>query len=356
MIEEYQVDIAGIPVTIPDLDREAMQDARRRQASLTKPPGSLGRLEEISVRLCGIKGCMPEELGDKVVILCAADHGVVEEGVSAYPQEVTSQMLANFAGGGAAINVLARHVGASVVMVDMGTVDGGNLPDIVDRRIRAGTASIARGPAMTREEAERSVATGIELARREVSRGVGMIATGDMGIGNTTPSSALVAVFTGLPVEAVVGRGTGLDDKALDAKARVVKKALAVNQPSPDDPMDALAKVGGLEIGALSGVILGGAMQRVPVVVDGFISGAAALLAERFCPGTNDFMFASHLSEEPGHRVALDALGLEPFITLNMRLGEGTGAVLAMPVIDAALKLLNEMATFDEAGVSRESG
>jgi len=350
------LEIAGIPIEIHDLDRNAMEDARRRQASLTKPPGSLGLLEEISVRLCGIKGEMTADLGGKVIILCAADHGVVEEGVSAYPQEVTAQMLANFADRGAAINVLAGYAGARVVLVDIGTVGEGSLPGVVDRRIRAGTANIAQGPAMSRKEAERAVATGIELAGQEISGGAGMIATGDMGIGNTTPSSALVAAFTGLPAEAVVGRGTGLDDTALDAKTRVVEKALAANRPGSDDPVGALAGVGGLEIGAMAGVILGGVMERVPVVIDGFISGAAALLAERICPGTKDFMFASHLSEEPGHKAALDELGLEPFINLNMRLGEGTGAALAMPVIEVALKLLNEMATFDEAGVSRESG
>ena len=350
------MEIAGIPIAIHDLDRNAMEDARRRQASLTKPPGSLGLLEEISVRLCGIKGGMTADLGGKVIILCAADHGVVEEGVSAYPQEVTAQMLANFAARGAAINVLAGYAGARVVLVDMGTVGGGSLPGVVDRRIRAGTANIAQGPAMSREEAERAIATGIELAGQEISGGAGIIATGDMGIGNTTPSSALVAAFTGLPADAVVGRGTGLDDTALDAKTRVVEKALAANRPGSDDPVGALAGVGGLEIGAMAGVILGGAMERVPVVIDGFISGAAALLAERICPGARNFMFASHLSEEPGHKAALDELGLEPFINLNMRLGEGTGAALAMPVIEVALKLLNEMATFDEAGVSRESG
>lgn len=350
------MEIAGIPIAIHDLDRKAMEDARRRQASLTKPPGSLGLLEEISVRLCGIKRGMTPDLGRKVIILCAADHGVVEEGVSAYPQEVTTQMLKNFAARGAAINVLAGYVGAGVVLVDMGTVCGGNLPGVVDRKIRAGTANIARGPAMSREEAERAVATGIELARQEISGGAGIIATGDMGIGNTTPSSALVAAFTGQPAKAVVGKGTGLDDTALDAKTRVVEKALAANRPGSDDPVGALAGVGGLEIGALSGVILGGAMERVPVVIDGFISGAAALLAERICPGAKNFMFASHLSEESGHRVILDELGLEPFINLNMRLGEGTGAALAIPVIEVAMKLLNEMATFDEAGVSRESG
>ena len=350
------MEIAGIPIEIHDLDRNAMEDARRRQASLTKPPGSLGLLEEISVRLCGIKGEMTADLGGKVIILCAADHGVVEEGVSAYPQEVTAQMLANFADRGAAINVLAGYAGARVVLVDIGTVGEGSLPGVVDRRIRAGTANIAQGPAMSRKEAERAVATGIELAGQEISGGAGMIATGDMGIGNTTPSSALVAAFTGLPAEAVVGRGTGLDDTALDAKTRVVEKALAANRPGSDDPVGALAGVGGLEIGAMAGVILGGVMERVPVVIDGFISGAAALLAERICPGAKNFMFASHLSEEPGHKAALDELGLEPFINLNMRLGEGTGAALAMPVIEVALKLLNEMATFDEAGVSRESG
>jgi nicotinate-nucleotide--dimethylbenzimidazole phosphoribosyltransferase len=339
---------------IVPLDAAAMETARQRQANLTKPVGSLGQLEEISVRICGITGS-DAVTAEAAIILCAADHGVTEEAVSAYPSEVTGQMLLNFAAGGAAINVLARDVGARVVVVDVGTLSDVDNPMILDRKIRAGTSNLARGPAMDRREAEAAVLAGAEVAAAEIEAGADIVATGDMGIGNTTASSAMIAAFTGLPVLSLVGRGTGLDDTALENKAEVIRRALDLNKPRPDDPIDVLSKVGGLEIGALAGVILGCAAKRVPVVVDGFISGAAALLASRLCPLAVDYMFASHLSQEPGHRVALQELGLDPFLNLGMRLGEGTGAALAIPVIQAAMKLLGQMATFEQAGVSRES-
>jgi nicotinate-nucleotide--dimethylbenzimidazole phosphoribosyltransferase len=339
---------------IVPLDAAAMETARQRQANLTKPAGSLGQLEEISVRICGITG-RDAVTAEAAIILCAADHGVTEEAVSAYPSEVTGQMLLNFAAGGAAINVLARDVGARVVVVDVGTLSDVDNPMILDRKIRAGTSNLARGPAMDRREAEAAVLAGAEVAAAEIEAGADIVATGDMGIGNTTASSAMIAAFTGLPVLSLVGRGTGLDDTALENKAEVIRRALDLNKPRPDDPIDVLSKVGGLEIGALAGVMLGCAAKRVPVVVDGFISGAAALLASRLCPHVVDYMFASHLSQEPGHRVALQELGLDPFLNLGMRLGEGTGAALAIPVIQAAMKLLGQMATFEQAGVSRES-
>lgn len=340
---------------IKPLDAGVMDRARERQDSLTKPQGSLGQLEEISVRVCGITGSIEALRGDKTIILCAADHGVTEEAVSAYPAEVTGQMLLNFAAGGAAISALARHVGARVAVVDVGTRADVEHPSILNRKVREGTRNFARGAAMDRSEAEAAVLVGAEVAAEEIDAGARIVATGDMGIGNTTASSALIAAFTGLPVLSLVGRGTGLDDAALENKAGVIRRALDINRPDPGDPLDVLAKVGGLEIGALAGVMLCCAARRVPVVVDGFISGAAALLAVRICPRAVDFMFASHLSQEPGHRVALDELGLEPFLNLEMRLGEGTGAALAMPVIEAAMKMLVEMVTFEEAGVSRES-
>jgi nicotinate-nucleotide--dimethylbenzimidazole phosphoribosyltransferase len=349
------MEIAGKSITIESLDSASMERARLRQGTLTKPAGSLGLLEDISIRICGIRREIPASLGEKVVILCAADHGVVEEGVSAYPQEVTGQMLLNFAGGGAAINVLAKHAGARVVVVDVGTRSEVGNPAVIRRKIRRGTANFAWGPAMSRAEAEQAIGVGIETAEQEIGKGAGLIATGDMGIGNTTAASALIAALSGLPVRSLVGRGTGIDDASLEKKVEVIERALELNSPSSDDPLDALSKVGGLEIGALAGVMLACAVHRVPVVVDGFISGAAALLASRIDKAVVDYLFASHLSEEPGHRLVLGELGLKQFIDLEMRLGEGTGAVLAISVIEAAVKILVEMSTFEEAGVSRKS-
>lgn len=346
--------LGGIEVTPAGLDAEAGRAARARQDELTKPPGSLGRLESISIRLCEVTGSCPPSLGGKVVLVCAADHGVTEEGVSPYPREVTRQMLLNFAGGGAAINVLASAAGARVVLLDVGTCVPVDHPAVMSRRVRAGTANIARGPAMTTGQAEECVLAGYRAADGEISRGAGMLAVGEMGIGNTSSASAVVASLTGKEVRGLVGRGTGLDDEGLERKVRVVEEAVRLNRPDRRDAMDVLSKVGGLEIGAMAGAMLACAERRVPVVVDGFISSAAALLAETMCPGASAVMFASHLSSEPGHAAALDALGLAPFLVLEMRLGEGTGAALAFTVLEAAARVLGEMATFDEAGVSRE--
>ncbi len=347
------MDIRRFCREIKSLNEESLKLAQERQDNLTKPQGSLGYLEEISIRISGIKGRISSDIGRKVVILCAGDHGVVEEGVSAYPQEVTTQMLLNFAQGGAAVSVLAKWAGADVVVVDVGSKGDVSHPAILTKKIRRGTANFTKGPAMTREEAEKSIEIGIEVVGQEVEKGAGIIATGDMGIGNTTASSAVIAALTDFPVRSIVGRGTGIDDEALERKVQVIEQGIKLNEPLKDDPLDVLAKVGGLEIGALAGVVIGGALYQVPVVVDGFISGAAALLATRLCPKVKDYLFASHLSEEPGHRLVLEELGLRPFLHLNMRLGEGTGAVLAMQIIEAAVEALSEMKTFEEAGVAK---
>lgn len=338
---------------IPPLDEAAMDAARKRLDSLAKPPGSLGRLEDLAVRLCGISGNPRLMPGRKVVLVMAGDHGVTEEGVSAFPSAVTAQMVQNFVRGGAAINVLARHVGAEVVVVDVGVaVDipgGGHL----DRKIRYGTANMCRGPAMTRDEAVASVLVGAELAQAEIDRGAKILATGDMGIGNTTASTAILCAITGLPAAQVAGRGTGIDDAGLRRKIAAIEKALELNRPARTDALDILSKVGGLEIGAIAGSILGAARRRTPIIVDGFISTAAACLARMIVPRSGDYMIGSHLSAEPGHRTGLQVAGLTPLMSLDMRLGEGTGAVLAMSLCDAALKIAGEIATFEEAQVSR---
>lgn len=338
---------------VAPLDEAAMEEARRRQDQLTKPRGSLGRLEELAVRLAGITGRVRQHLPNKTVVLMAGDHGVVEEGVSAYPQSVTAQMVANFLRGGAAINVLARRAGARVVVVDMGVaVELPCHPDLIVRKIGRGTRNMAEGPAMTREEALAAIEAGFQLADEEIRRGIDLLATGDMGIGNTTPSSAIAAVLLNRRAHEVTGRGTGLDDAGLARKVAVVERAIAVNQPDPSDPLDVLARVGGYEIAGLVGVILKGAVERVPVVIDGFISGAAALVAVRLCPAAREYLLVAHCSAEPGHRLILEALGLRPLLDLDLRLGEGTGAALAMHLVDDALALLDEMATFEEAGVA----
>ncbi|TDI86469.1 MAG: nicotinate-nucleotide--dimethylbenzimidazole phosphoribosyltransferase [Chloroflexi bacterium] len=339
--------------SICELDEAAMESALLRQAKLTKPAGSLGRLEELSIQLAGITGDLRPGTEDKAVIVMAGDHGVTAEGVSAYPSEVTSQMVINFLDGGAAINVLARLAGARVVVVDVGVaIPLEPHPDLIIRKVALGTANMAHGSAMTRNQAEQSIAVGEEVVRAEIARGLDLVAAGDMGIGNTTPSAAITAGLTGAPVAEVVGRGTGVDDTGLARKIAVVERALAVNHADPDDPIDVLTKVGGLEIGGLVGVILGAAAARVPVLIDGFISSAAALVAAHLKPAVKGYLIASHLSEEVGHRVILEALGLRPLLDLGLRLGEGTGAVLAMHLVEAAARIPNEMATFGEAGVS----
>jgi nicotinate-nucleotide--dimethylbenzimidazole phosphoribosyltransferase len=286
----------------------------------------------------------------------AADHGVVAEGVSAYPQTVTPQMVLNFLRGGAGINVLARHVGARIIVVDMGVAsDIEPHTALVSRKIACGTQNMARGPAMTREQAIRSIEIGLEIVKEEVKKGLDIVGTGDMGIGNTTPSSAIAAAITGEKVEKVTGRGTGIDDKQLTHKVEVIERALEVNKPNADDAIDVLAKVGGFEIGGLCGVILGAAAHCIPVVIDGFVSGAAALIAVGLSPTAKDYLIASHCSVEIGHKAILKYLGLKPILDLELRLGEGTGAALGIFLVEAAAKVLSEMATFAEAGVAGKS-
>jgi nicotinate-nucleotide--dimethylbenzimidazole phosphoribosyltransferase len=338
---------------IKPLHGPSMQDARQRLDSLTKPRGSLGRLEELAIKIAGITADPLPRPGRKVIVVMAGDHGVVEEGVSAFPSSVTPQMVRNFVSGGAAINVLARHAGAEVTVVDVGVAVEVPGDGYLRRNVRRGTANMCRGPAMTLEEARRAVMVGAEVAREEVAKGARLIGTGDMGIGNTTPSTAIVCAVTGYPASKIAGRGTGIDDAGLVRKIAAVERALDLNRPSPTDGLDILHKVGGLEIGALAGLALGAASCGVPVVIDGFISTAAACIAALLSPAAKDYMIASHLSAEPGHRIALETLGCAPLVALNMRLGEGTGAALAMFLCDASLRILAEMATFEEAGVSR---
>ncbi|MDZ4230602.1 MAG: nicotinate-nucleotide--dimethylbenzimidazole phosphoribosyltransferase [Dehalococcoidales bacterium] len=341
---------------IRPLDEKAMAQARARQDVLTKPQGSLGRLEELSVQLAGIQGRPVPEIKQKVIITMAADHGVVAQGVSAYPQEVTAQMVYNFLAGGAGINVLARQAGARVVVVDMGVA--GELaadPHLVSRKVAAGTRDMTSGPAMTVEDAVKAVETGIEIVTTELDKGLDIVGTGDMGIGNTTASSAICAVMTGKTVAEVTGRGTGIADRQLKHKIEVIGRALSVNRPDPSQPLDVLAKVGGFEIGGLVGVMLGAAANRVPVVIDGFISGAAALIAAALAPRLKGFLIAAHVSVEPGHRLMLEHLGLKPLLDLGMRLGEGSGAALGIFLSETAARILAEMATFADAGVSERS-
>ncbi len=339
---------------IPPLDERAMDQASARQGRLTKPAGSLGRLEELAVRLAGITGRIDPPLDHAVVFTLAADHGVAAEGVSAYPREVTAQMVLNFLRGGAAINVLARALDARVVVADIG-VDA-ELPRHAELRavkVRRGTANITGGPAMSVDEANRAIEVGRELVRHEQ---LDIALTGDMGIGNTTSSAALICALTGLDPKLVVGRGTGVDDEGLERKLSAVRRALEVNADAvAAGPIETLAAVGGLEIAGLVGVILEAASARKPVIIDGFISGAAALAAATIAPEATGYMIASHRSQELGHGAVLEKLGLRPLLDLDLRLGEGTGAALALPVIRAAVSLLNEMATFDEAGVSERS-
>lgn len=338
---------------IGPLSEEAMFSAQMRQNLLTKPQGSLGRLEELSIQIAGITGNPRPVIRHKAVIVVAADHGVAEEGVSAYPQEVTAQMVYNFLRGGAAINVLARHTGARVVVVDAGVaVDLEPHPALKVRKIGYGTANIARGPAMKREEALQALKVGITLVKEELEQGLDIVVPGDMGIANTTSAAAIASAITGLPPAVVTGRGTGVDDETLARKIAIVEQALRVNKPDPKDGVDVLAKVGGFEIGVIAGIILGAAAHRIPVVLDGFICTAGALIAATIAPMVKYYCIAGHNSAERGHHAMLEYLGLKPLLDLNMRLGEGTGAVLAMNLVEAACRILNEMATFAEAGVS----
>ena len=341
-------------INIPPLDSQARERARERQQQLTKPAGSMGRLEDIAIQMAGITHDILPAIQRKAVIVMAADHGVTAEGVSAYPSAVTPQMVLNFLHGGAAINALARQANAEVVVVDIGVAEEIQHPNLLSRKVVPGTANMAQGPAMTQEQAEAAITVGREVATTLIEQGVDLIATGEMGIGNTTASSAITASLTGVPVALVTGRGTGLDDAQLAHKVAVIEKAIALNKPDATQPLDVLAKVGGLEIAGLVGVILASAEHSVPVVLDGFISGAAALVAVKLVPAVSDYLFAGHVSVERGHHIILEHLKLTPILDLELRLGEGTGAVLATNVIDAALRVHREMATFSEAGVSEK--
>ena len=339
---------------IKPMDVEAMKTAQTRQDKLTKPRGSLGRLEELSIKMAGIKGKVISGFEHKAIITMAADHGVVNDEVSLYPQEVTRQMVFNFLAGGAAINVLARLVGARVVIVDMGVIGGFEPhPGLICKMIDFGTKDMTKGPAMTKEQALDSIQAGIEVIEGEIAKGLDIVGTGDMGIGNTTASSAICTAITGDLVENVTGYGAGLSDKQRAHKIEMIKQALELNKPDSKDPIDVLSKVGGFEIGGLAGVMLGAAAHRIPVVIDGFISGAAALIATELAPLLKNYLIAAHLSAESGHKRLLEYLGLVPLLNLGMRLGEGTGAVLGMAIVEAGVKTLNEMATFAGAGVSR---
>lgn len=338
-------------------DRRLLAQAQARLDRLTKPLGSLGRLEELAAQYVMITGEMKSTIPRGVVFTFAADHGVVREGVSAYPCEVTPQMVLNFLRGGAGVNVLARHVGVDVHVVDIGVAhDFGPIPGLIDKKVMRGTRNFLSEPAMSRDQAQQAVMVGIELATQAAQEGVGLIGTGDMGIGNTTASAAITSVMTGRPVAEVTGRGTGIDDATHGRKVSVIERALSLHRPDRADALDVLARVGGLEIGGLAGLILGAAGARVPVVLDGFIAGAAALIAVGLQPLCREYLIASHRSVERGHQAVLDHLGMKPLLDLDLRLGEGTGACLGMSLVFAAIRIMTEMATFGEAGVSEKNG
>lgn len=341
-------------VAVGPLDQEAMAAARARQERLTKPQGALGRLEELSIHLAGISGTVTPTFDRKTVLVMAADHGVAAQGVSAYPQEVTGQMVANFLGGGAAINVLARQMGARVLIVDIGVAaDLGPQQGLLSRKVRAGSRDFSLEPALTAEEVRQAIETGMEIVADEAPE---LLALGEMGIANTTSASAVIAAIVSEKAERVTGRGTGIDEAAWRHKVAVVEKGLALHGPDGKDAFSVLCAVGGLEIAGLTGAALAAASRRVPVVLDGFISTAAGMAAAVLCPQAAAYFIAGHRSVEPGHRIALEWLGLRPLLDLELRLGEGTGAVLAFPIIEAAARLLGEMATFGEAGVSERDG
>lgn len=339
--------------SIVPVDWSLESEIRSHIDNLTKPIGSLGRLEDLAAHYCLITHTLKPSLGKKRIFTFAGDHGVAEEGVSAFPKKVTSQMVRNMLDGGAAVNVLAKHVGAEIYVIDIGVDDPlENAPGLIRRKIRAGTNNIAKGPAMTEEEAVRALEIGIDLVKEAHIQNVALIGTGEMGIANTTPSSALFAALIPSPAEEVTGRGTGIDDLALAKKIRIIKQALDINKNRLSDPLSTLAALGGFEIAGLCGVILGAASCRIPVIVDGFISTAGALVAGKICPLVKEYLFFSHLSDEAGHKKFFECFGVEPLLNLRMRLGEGTGAALAMSLIEVAVKIYNEMATFNSANIS----
>jgi nicotinate-nucleotide--dimethylbenzimidazole phosphoribosyltransferase len=340
---------------IEPVDQAWLSAARERQLTLTKPPGSLGRLEEIANRLAAIQRSVTPVVTKKRIYVVAGDHGITIEGVSAYPREVTPQMVDNFLRGGAAINVLGRAGGIEVRVVDAGVdADLSDRNELIQAKVMRGTANFAVGPAMTRVEAEACLVRGIELAQAAANDGINLLGIGEMGIGNTTAASAITAVLLKGDPETVTGRGTGIDDAGLAHKIEVIRRALEINHPEADDAIDVLAKVGGAEIGVMAGIVLGAAATHLPIVADGFISTTAAALALSLQPNARDYLFNGHRSAERGHTALIDFIGEEPLLDLSMRLGEGTGAALAMNIIEGAAKLLSEMATFADAGVSNK--
>lgn len=340
--------------SIKPLDTDIQKQAQERRDNLTCPLGALGTIGDLIVQLAGIQKTVKPSIGKKVLTVFAGDHGITDEGVSAYPKEVTPQMVMNFVAGGACVNVLCRHEGAEVQVADIGMAIPVDTDKILQRNVRRGTANFAQGPAMTREEAIKAIETGMEIAKDQIAQGATLLATGEMGIGNTTPSAAILSVFTGVDPEEVTGRGTGVDDAGLAIKIAAIRKGIKVNSPDPKDPIDVLSKVGGLEIAAIAGYILEAAAESIPVVVDGFISTAGALVACKLSPVAAQYIIPSHGSQECGHLLMLEQIGLAPILQLKMRVGEGNGAALAMNIIDAACKIQSEMATFADAGVSNK--
>jgi nicotinate-nucleotide--dimethylbenzimidazole phosphoribosyltransferase len=348
--------LAEVLEQIRSPDAAVAADTQRWLDRLTKPQGSLGRLEELAVQYCAITGERKPGLPRGLVFTFAADHGVVDEGVSAYPRDVTAQMVMNFLRGGAGVNVLARHAGVEVRVVDIGVAyEFGPLAGLIGRKLMNGTRNMLHTKAMDRTTAEEALIVGVELAVEAARQGIGLIGTGEMGIGNTTASAAIAAVMCGEPVKDVTGSGTGIDEQGLSQKISVIERALVSHRPDPRDAVDVLSKVGGLEIAGMAGLILGSAVASIPVVLDGFIAGAAALIAVGLQPRCRQYMIASHRSVERGHRVILEWLQLKPLFDLDLRLGEGTGACLGIGLVQAAVKVLTQMATFDEAGVSGRS-
>lgn len=346
------MDVFEVAERIKDLDANAQKAMGEHLNSLTKPLGSLGRLEELAIQLAGITGSISPVIDPAVVIVMAGDHGVTIEGVSAFPAEVTPQMVYNFITGGAAINILSRAAQATVKIVDIGINADLELPGLISRKVRRGTDNMANGPAMTVEDALAAIRVGMDVALAAIEDGAKLLALGEMGIGNTTASSALVAVLGRVPVEQVVGLGTGISSSTREHKVEIIKKAIAVNSPNPLNHIEALATVGGLEIAGLAGVVLQAAASRIPVLVDGFISAAAALVAIKIAPLAAGYLIASHESVEPGHRIVNDLLGIKPLLQMNLRLGEGSGAALALPIVRAASCISREMATFEQAKVA----
>lgn len=337
-------------------DYSIIASLKQKLDNLTKPPGSLGVLEEIAQKYSLIKKNLVPTLNKKVIFVFAGDHGITEEGVSAYPKEVTHQMVYNFLRGGAGINVLARHINAEVRVIDIGVdFEFGSIEGLISKKIRRGTQNFLKSPAMTREEAIRAIEAGMEVVINETAKGLDIAGVGDMGIGNTTPSAGIISVITGMPVEKVTGRGTGIEENRLARKINVIKRAIEIHKPRKEDPIDVVSKVGGLEIAGIAGAILACAGKKIPVVLDGVITTAGALIAYELNRNVIDYMFASHLSVEPGHKIALEYLGMKPILDLNLRLGEGTGACLAINLIEAGVKILKEMASFDSAGVSKSN-